>query len=72
MPHIGISRFLKGEFIMGSYTMEQQDISSVSAGISEVPEITLLGALADSQGASSLGLSAVSSPPIFAILYNGI
>lgn len=54
---------------MGSYTVEQREVFQA---VDEAPSITLLGALDDSQGASSLGLDAVSSPPIFAILYNGI
>ncbi|WCM87750.1 hypothetical protein [Acidovorax sp. NCPPB 3576] len=43
-----------------------------TAVITEVPEITLLGALDDVQGTASLGLDAVSSTPIFAIIYNAI
>ena len=42
-----------------------------AVGKLETPSITSLGSLDDSQGATGLGLGAVSMTPVFAIIYNG-
>ncbi|GKT27159.1 hypothetical protein AVHM3334_22895 [Acidovorax sp. SUPP3334] len=47
-------------------------LSQESTVILEVPTITLLGSLDDTQGTTNLGLSVTSSKPVFAILYNPI
>ncbi|MDC6179154.1 hypothetical protein [Ralstonia solanacearum] len=57
---------------MNGFVVERQELSQASAGAVEVPAITLLGSLDDSQGTTDLSLAAVSSKPIFAIIYNGI
>lgn len=43
-----------------------------SAATLDVPTITLLGTLDDTQGATNLNLSATNSKPVFAIIYNPI
>lgn len=42
-----------------------------TVGNLEIPSITSLGSLDDSQGTAGVGLSAVSMTPVFAIIYNG-
>jgi|SwirhisoilCB2_FD_contig_21_76876704_length_252_multi_15_in_0_out_0_1 hypothetical protein len=57
---------------MNGCIMDRQELSQESAGTFEVPSITLLGSLDDSQGTTDLSLSTVSNKPIFAIIYNAI
>jgi hypothetical protein len=61
-----------GELNMNGCIMDRQELSRESAGTFEVPSITLLGSLDDSQGTTDLSLSTVSNKPIFAIIYNAI
>ncbi len=47
-------------------------LSQASEATFEVPTITLLGSLDDSQGTTNLGLAGANSNPVFAIIYNPI
>ncbi|WP_198139630.1 hypothetical protein [Ralstonia sp. A12] len=57
---------------MNARMTERQEIARASEGTVEIPTITLLGSLDDSQGTIGLGLNAVSTKPVFAIIYNGL
>lgn len=55
---------------MDNSITERSQASQAPAATLQVPTLTLLGSLDDSQGTTALGLSTFSAKPISAIIYN--